>query len=587
MIGNNQRGSMTNFIDKHIPYHNGGPGSLLRDPGEVIFPIHMIVPYELLSDKHYHVYVKYGYAKAFISNSPELSKWQALYEKMQQDKGRTPDINKFNSLIASMRDKGFLKEYAIPVDSNYDILDGSHRLAISLALENPIYVKMFSKYSKNYGRERLHSCTEEEFKLIDKERENLLRKKQDFSESSLMTIWGGSLPVWNELFQMLDPKKIRRSFIRPFSHEEYLAYIAALYAGDGISNTSLTRKSWALEKFGSKAGVLLLNLNPEELQNLKIQIREKFINKVPFYHFDSIVHTVDNLVATPLLLSLIEPYKPSGNAPLKRDILPGITQFLLKNPHTTSEYREVLKFPDGYKKIPDLVNKRIELTIFDLDGVIADSELISAQAYRMKLAHKGIHISLDEACKMFCGISKKDASDLLKEKYGVQFSLEDEKEKQDWIRKKKLGMKQVHGIQNLIEMTNCHKCIASGSSQEGIERSLKILGLENVFSRNDLFSSKDVPNGKPEPDLFLKIAKHFNVEPDKVMVIEDSVPGIVAANRAGMHYIWCGSGSHIPYTYTRENLVPLTQREYFREIENSPTISTNFMHLFRHKGLGK
>ena len=102
-----------------------------------------------------------------------------------------------------------------------------------------------------------------------------------------------------------------------------------------------------------------------------------------------------------------------------------------------------------------------------------------------------------------------------------------------------------------------------------------------------MFSSKDVPNGKPEPDLFLKIAKLFNVEPDKVMVIEDSIPGIIAANRAGMHYIWCGSGSHIPHTYTRETLIPLTQREYFRGVEKSPAIATNFMHLLRNRRSGK
>ena len=96
---------MPDFIDKHIPYHNAGPGSLLQDPGEEIFPVHMVVPYELLSDKHYHVYVKYGYAKAFLNNSPDLPKWKSLYEKMQHDKGRIPDIGKFNALISSIKDK--------------------------------------------------------------------------------------------------------------------------------------------------------------------------------------------------------------------------------------------------------------------------------------------------------------------------------------------------------------------------------------------------------------------------------------------------------------------------------------------------
>ena len=74
---------MTDFISKHIQYHKDGPGSKLVDGGKEIFPPHLVRPYELVSDKHYHVYVKYGYAKAFLNNSPNLGKWQDIYETMQ------------------------------------------------------------------------------------------------------------------------------------------------------------------------------------------------------------------------------------------------------------------------------------------------------------------------------------------------------------------------------------------------------------------------------------------------------------------------------------------------------------------------
>ncbi len=575
------------FISKHTPYHKNGPGSLLNDGGSEIFPTHIIVPYELLSDKHYHVYVKYAYVKAFLNNSMDLEKWKSIYIKMQEAKGRIPNIEAFNTLINSIKNKGFQKEYAIPIDENYDILDGSHRLSIALALDIPIYVKMFSKYSKNYEKKRLSSCSEEEFDLIEKEREILLKKKKDISKCSLMTVWGSSLSIWNELFQILDLKKIKRSFLRTFSQEEYLTYIAALYAGDGISHSSLTRKSWALEKFGHKAGVFLLNINPEELQDLKIKIREKFINKIPFYHFDSIVHTVDNLEVTPILLSLIEPYKPMGDDPLKKSIITNLTHFLLENKHTTPEYKQLLELPSGYKKIPNLVNKRIELVIFDLDGVIADSELISAQAYQMILAKKNIFISLNEASTTFCGISKKDAALLLKEKYGVQFSPEDEKEKQIWIREQKLNMKQVPQIQDIIKTIICPKCIASGSSLESIKQSLDILNLRDIFPDETLFSAKDVPNGKPEPDLFIQVSKKFHINPDNIMIFEDSIPGIIAANRANMNYIWIGTASHIPFTYTNQILQPLTRSEYFRKIEQALIVSNRFKHLLNKKNIIK
>ena len=123
--------------------------------------------------------------------------------------------------------------YAIPVDENYDILDGSHRLAIALALNIPIYVQTFSKASKNYEKHRLTSFSQEDFKFIEKERKHLMQMKKDSSNCSLMTVWGSSLNIWNELFSKIDLKRIKRSFLRKFTKEEYLAYIATVYAGDG------------------------------------------------------------------------------------------------------------------------------------------------------------------------------------------------------------------------------------------------------------------------------------------------------------------------------------------------------------------
>lgn len=571
---------MTDFISKHIQYHKDGPGSKLVDGGKEIFPPHLVRPYELVSDKHYHVYVKYGYAKAFLNNSPNLDKWQDIYETMQRDKRRIPNIQGFNELIDSIKNKGFILEHAIPIDENYDILDGSHRLAIALALDIPIYARMFSKASKNYEKNRLISCKEEDFSLIEQERKHLLNMKNKSSNCSLMTIWGASLHIWNELVSQLEYQHIKRSFLKNFTQEEYLAYIATVYAGDGISNSSLTRKSWSLEKFDHQAGVLLLDYTPEELQKLKIKIRETFINKIPQYHFDSIVHTIDNTEVTPEILSIIEPYKPTGSLPLHKDILLPMKNFLMNNIHTTEEYRKAIK-EGKTNALFGVVNDRIKLVIFDLDGVIVDSEMISAKAYQMMLQEKGIEISIDEACKTFCGISKKDATEILDKKYSVVFSEHDEQRKKIWIRKEKLKMQKVPGILDFVEKINCKKCIASGSSFDGIKRSLQIVGLDNMFSDDEIFSSQSVKNGKPSPELFIKIADAYNLKPDQIMVVEDSLPGIIAANRAKMHYIWYGQASHISHTYSKELLVPLTKSEYFRNVENSPIISSNMLHLLQ------
>ena len=90
-----------------------------------MLPPHIVHPWELISDKHYHVYVKYGYAQAYIKNSSDLEYWKTLYIKMQEDKGHIPNLDGFNQLIVSMCKNGFNPAYPIPVDKNYDILDGS------------------------------------------------------------------------------------------------------------------------------------------------------------------------------------------------------------------------------------------------------------------------------------------------------------------------------------------------------------------------------------------------------------------------------------------------------------------------------
>lgn len=573
---------MINFIGRHIKYHKEGPGSKLIDGGSEIFPPHIVIPYELLSDKHYHVYVKYGYAKAYLSHSSDLETWKNIYETMQKDKGRIPDIQSFNALIQSIRQKGFLAEYAIPIDENYDILDGSHRLATALALNISVYVQMFSKSSKNYEKNRLTSCRRQDFDLIENERHLLLSSKKSPSHSSLMTVWGASLNIWNELLPQIGFSHIKRSFLRNFNQEEYLAYIATVYAGDGISHSSLTRKSWFLEKFRNQAGILLLDLPPEEIQNLKIKIRENFINTVPQYHFDSIVHTVDNIEITPQLISLIEPYKPTGNQPIHKDILSVLKGFLAENIHTTDKYKKAIK-TESSMNLADIVNDRIKLVIFDLDGVIVDSEIISAKAYQMLLHDKGIDISLEESCRTFCGLSKKDASQILKKKYFIQFSEIDEKKKKLWICKEKNKMLQVPGIRNIIEKIDCQKCISSGSSFEGIKRSLDIVGLKNLFSDSEIFSTQALSEGKPNPEIFLRIAEKYKVKPDQIMVIEDSLPGIIAANRAQMHYIWYGQASHIRYAYTKDMLIPLTKNDYYRKLENSPAISASMFQLMQAK----
>ena len=76
-------------------------------------------------------------------------------------------------------------------------------------------------------------------------------------------------------------------------------------------------------------------------------------------------------------------------------------------------------------------------------------------------------------------------------------------------------------------------CVASGSSIDRLDLTLDIVELKSIFEGR-IYSSEQVENGKPAPDIFLYAARNMGVVPENCLVIEDSVSGIKAAKCAGM-----------------------------------------------------
>jgi HAD superfamily hydrolase (TIGR01509 family) len=97
----------------------------------------------------------------------------------------------------------------------------------------------------------------------------------------------------------------------------------------------------------------------------------------------------------------------------------------------------------------------------------------------------------------------------------------------------KTELRPVVGVQSLIESLSVPICVASNESREEIALRLKSARLTDYFGEAVL-SGMEVPHPKPEPDVFLAAAKAFNISPDRCIVVEDSIPGVTAAVRAGM-----------------------------------------------------
>jgi hypothetical protein len=450
-------------IGKHQAFHDGGPGSLLIDGGNKILMPHKCCVGELVSDRHYHVYIKFAYARAVLDGRNDLEYWRELYAKMQMDKNRVPDFEKFNNLIKNMKEHGFDTKFPIPVDVNYDILDGSHRLAISLALDIMPTVQIYSKMSKRYEKDRFAHFAPDDLKSIDAIRAELWNKyKKSALNELFITVWGMGLPVWDDILDFLGEYNVKRAFLRKFSDEEYAAFIKTMYSTDGIKHQTLLRKSWGLTRFDAAAGIILVDKPYDKIREIKDAIRDKFIGKVKEYHYDSILHTLDDPTDLKPFMDKLDLYKPIGDMPSASGIKRSLDYMILNGSKSHVEYKNVIKGISKSKTLQDLIDDRFDLVIFDLDGTIVNSEIISVSGYIKVLKEFDISIALEEALKLFSGKSKKDNEKFIKSRWGIEFSDKQQADKKLWIREQKEVMKKVDGIKQLISKIKCQKAISSG-----------------------------------------------------------------------------------------------------------------------------
>jgi HAD superfamily hydrolase (TIGR01509 family) len=87
-------------------------------------------------------------------------------------------------------------------------------------------------------------------------------------------------------------------------------------------------------------------------------------------------------------------------------------------------------------------------------------------------------------------------------------------------------------IKEALNKLTYPRCVASGSEPDKIQLSLEVTGLRKYFTH--IYSSVQVPRGKPFPDVFLHAAREMNFSTHQCIVIEDSDPGVQASLAAGM-----------------------------------------------------
>lgn len=184
-----------------------------------------------------------------------------------------------------------------------------------------------------------------------------------------------------------------------------------------------------------------------------------------------------------------------------------------------------------------------ELVIFDCDGVLIDSELLSVEADLACLAEDGIDISADEILERYTGISMAGMLADLEARHGRSFPDFAARHRQRLRVLFETGLQPITGVAEILPSLDCKICVASSSTPERLQHALTLVGLFDRFHPH-IFSTVEVAHGKPAPDLFLHAAKQMGFAPERCVVIEDSIPGVIAAVAAGMTAIGFAGGAH-------------------------------------------
>ncbi|MFV0393074.1 MAG: HAD family hydrolase [Coprobacillaceae bacterium] len=174
----------------------------------------------------------------------------------------------------------------------------------------------------------------------------------------------------------------------------------------------------------------------------------------------------------------------------------------------------------------------VKCLIFDMDGLMFDSERIAGEAYKRAAKEHGYDVK-DETRYQLLGRSKTDGHRIIMELMGEDYPAVEvgelsRKYKDEHINAHGLPVKR--GLVELLDFAKgkgMHIAVASSSDKSVIEW---YLGLTNLTAYFDFIISGDqVVHSKPNPEIFLKVCSHFNIDTSEALVLEDSKSGILAA----------------------------------------------------------
>lgn len=278
--------------------HSIGPGTDWDSLNQkILIAPHQTTLNNLFSPNNYHLYVKSGYARAHLQDSPDREFWSHLYDKMQIARIGISKRKKFDGLLDAFSKFGFDPKHPIPVSTNYQILDGSHRVAAAFAHGVNPCVEIYANPPHSYSRSWFESVnfTQSELAAIDAVKNEITDTRIFVNSLSIGVVWGCALEYWDEIFYMFDNSHLVTAFcVELGNHLEAMAFTTKSYSGDGMKLERIIDKSERLANLSTKVGIFALqNMQHAEIYGIKKKIRNSVSIKMKNYFFDNIIHFID------------------------------------------------------------------------------------------------------------------------------------------------------------------------------------------------------------------------------------------------------------------------------------------------------
>ena len=178
--------------------------------------------------------------------------------------------------------------------------------------------------------------------------------------------------------------------------------------------------------------------------------------------------------------------------------------------------------------------------IFDMDGLMLDTEKIYAQVNQEGFESIGIEFTMDDYLK-YVGVGEKETLQMYEEAIGDREAAEallsrEDKRYLEIIKDQAPDLKDdLIKVLDTLAAKNIDCYVASSSNIETVEYLLDATGIRKYFK--GVLGGDQVENAKPDPEIYLKVVADFNLDKEKTIVLEDSIHGVNAAYQAGLDVI--------------------------------------------------